>query len=227
MTGLWILPVLIFVSALPVIAAWVWFTVDRIPVPLPFFLVSLLAGIAALPLAGLLQSLFSPPVAAGMGGLLLRLFLQIALTEEAGRLVIFVALYIVARRFSCPVDETRAAAAGLVAGLGFAIIETASYGSSRLGIALLRAFTAAPIHGAAGSRVAAAVFLMPARPFASVSRFLGAVFIHGIYNLMVIRPGIPVFLPVVLVAAALLPVLRTIRAGRNRAFPKGGGAPPD
>jgi RsiW-degrading membrane proteinase PrsW (M82 family) len=141
---------------------------------------------------------------------------QIALTEEAGRLLILLVLSLVLARFektpALP-PENLGSAMGLLAGLGFAVIETATYGAADLRNALLRAFTAAPLHGACGSRVGAAVFGFRDAPFRSVFRFAAAVLIHGTYNFMAVNPGMPVVFPILLVAASLFSALQTIRPG--------------
>ncbi|MDR1908894.1 MAG: PrsW family intramembrane metalloprotease [Spirochaetaceae bacterium] len=206
MSGFGIILVLILFSALPVIAVRIWFSAAGVPLRPLGFLGSLLAGILTLLPAALLQSLFP----ASWGGLMLRIFVRIALTEEAARLAVLALFFAILRRGS-PLSEAEAAASGLVAGLGFAILETASYASAGLGIALLRAVTAAPLHGACGGRVACALYRFPGRPALAVSGFIIAVLLHGLFNFMVLKPGIPAPLPVILAAAALLPVLRTIQ----------------
>jgi len=109
---------------------------------------------------------------------------------------------------------TMASAAGLIAGLGFAIIESAVYGASNPGNALLRTFTAAPLHGACGYRVGSSVAMFEERPLQAVFRFLSAVVIHGLYNFMLIIPGFVPSMGAILIAlSALTTSVLAIRAG--------------
>jgi RsiW-degrading membrane proteinase PrsW (M82 family) len=122
------------------------------------------------------------------------------------------------RRYSDSV--TKASAAGLIAGLGFAILESAVYGAANPGNALLRAFTAAPLHGACGSRVGASVVLLREHPVQAVSRFLTAVVIHGIYNFMLIIPGrLPPLTAVLIALSALASAVVTIHRGAREIQP--------
>jgi RsiW-degrading membrane proteinase PrsW (M82 family) len=82
-----------------------------------------------------------------------------------------------------------ASAAGLITGLGFAIIESAVFGASNPGNALLRAFTAAPLHGACGARVGSSIVMFRKYPMQAFFRFIFAVATHGIYDFMLIIPG--------------------------------------
>jgi RsiW-degrading membrane proteinase PrsW (M82 family) len=215
MNGLWILFLLIFISALPVFAVYLWFRRNKYPLSLPWILWSLLGGIIALLAAGLLQSLFPPDSRTGLGVLFFKIFVQIALTEEAGRLAVLFVLFWLARRLANfgPITGSLGAAMGLFTGLGFAVVETASYGAVNLGIALLRAVTAAPLHGACGARVGVTAAGIYREPLRALLRFFSAVAIHGMYNLMILSPGVPAFLSVLIAFAALISSLQMIRAG--------------
>jgi RsiW-degrading membrane proteinase PrsW (M82 family) len=109
------------------------------------------------------------------------------------------------------------AAAGLAAGLGFAVIESASYGAADLNIALLRAFTSAPLHGACGARVGSAAFTPLKQPGRAFFRFLSAAIIHGMYDFIIISPRLPSALSVLIAFTALAASVQEIRRG----------APPD
>lgn len=80
-------------------------------------------------------------------------------------------------------------AAGLIAGFGFALLESAVFGAVNPGITLFRLFTAAPIHGACGARTGSAAMLLKKHPIQAFFRFLTAVMIHGIYNTLIVIPG--------------------------------------
>jgi RsiW-degrading membrane proteinase PrsW (M82 family) len=229
MMGLWILLLIIFISALPVLGALLWFRLIRFNLSPVWFLISLAVGAAALLLAGTFQLFFPPLSAASLGELLIRLFLQIALTEEMGRLLLLLLLFWLRSHLlkGDPLHGTRGihppgyplsfgAATGLLAGLGFAVVENASYGAANLGLILLRVLTAAPLHGACGGRIGMMILGIKDQPVRGAFWFLSAVLIHGMYNFMVINPGIPVVFPIILVLAALIPVIQTIQADRRK-----------
>lgn len=213
MPGVGVLIILLFISSIPAIAVFMWFRFARYPFSLRRFSFSLLAGAVSFFPALLFQHLLDAAdkgifYAMGKWGLFTRIFIRIAFTEEFSRLIILIILFLVIHRFSSirqPGQDltslqetglhnaisanTMASATGLVAGLGFAILESAVYGASDPGNALLRIFTAAPLHGACGFRVGSSVVLFRGHPIQAVFRFLSAVVIHGIYNFMLIIPG--------------------------------------
>lgn len=223
MTGLWILLLLILISALPVISCLIWFRRSKTPVSLPWLLYSLLGGGIALLVAGLLQSFFPPLNSPTMRTVLFKLFIQIALTEETGRLLVLLLLCALRPHLTKPAPlspEALGAITGLLTGLGFAVIETATYGAidTNLTIALVRSLTAALIHGACGSRVGIAAFCLKDAPARSLLRFASAAAIHGIYNFMVANPGFPAFFPILLALAALLSSIQSIRTGKSAIY---------
>jgi hypothetical protein len=82
-----------------------------------------------------------------------------------------------------------------------------------MGITLLRAVTAAPLHGACGARVGIAAMIGNREPVHALCRFLPAVAIHGMYNFMVISPGIPaIVLALLITLTALASSIQVIRA---------------
>jgi RsiW-degrading membrane proteinase PrsW (M82 family) len=214
MTGLWILLLLILISALPVLALILWLRFRRFPIRPHLFLLAFLGGALSLGTAAVLQNLFPQTGEATMGVLLFKIFIQIALMEELGRLGVFSLLFYFIRRFG---KDTEAytpafgAIAGLIGGLGFAVIETAVYGVGNFNIALVRAVTAAPLHGACGIRIGMAIFHAKGAPALALVRFLYAAGIHGMYNFMIISPGIPLVFPVLIAFIALLSSIQLIR----------------
>ncbi|GHV89743.1 hypothetical protein AGMMS50268_02460 [Spirochaetia bacterium] len=231
MNGLLVLLLLILIAALPVFLVYLWFRISRFPLSLPWFLFFLLSGAAALFIALLLQRLFpaSPPANSPLASVIFNVFCQIALTEELGRLLMlllfFKILNLIGKGFppspkppglpgainaAGPVPDISSnnaalwgAIAGLIAGLGFALIENASYGAANMGVTLLRSFTAAPLHGACGARVGAAAAICRDRPLPALARFLSAVAIHGMYNFMILIPGIPIVFAIFAALSAL------------------------
>jgi RsiW-degrading membrane proteinase PrsW (M82 family) len=227
MPGLGVLIFLLLLSSLPAIAVFVWFRLARYPFSPLRFSCALLAGAISFFPALVFQNVLSAATggivyAIGKWGLIAEIFLRIALTEEFSRLLALVILFFAIRRLRpggqdspSPVSSgTMASAAGLIAGLGFAIIESAVYGASNPGNALLRTFTAAPLHGACGFRVGSSIAMFPERPSHAIFRFLSAVVIHGLYNFMLLIPGIVPSAAAILIALfALISAILAIRSG--------------
>jgi RsiW-degrading membrane proteinase PrsW (M82 family) len=226
MPGVGVLIILLFISSIPAIAVFLWFRLAHYPFSLRRFSFALLAGTTSFFPALFLQNIFPAGNeifhALGKWSLVAEIFVRIAFTEEFSRLIILgILFFVIYRLFSTNAipdtdvsSVTIASATGLIAGLGFAILESAVYGASDPGNALLRIFTAVPLHGACGSRVGIAAITLPERPFPAIFRFLTAVAIHGIYNFMLIIPGIIPSVAAVLIAlSALASSIVAIRAG--------------
>ena len=209
--------ILIFISSIPAIAAFLWFRLARYPFSVTLFSAALLAGAVSFFPALLFQYAF--PAGSGIfqisgkWGLFAEIFIRIALTEELSRFLILLILFSVIHRAAGKPVSAMANAAGLVAGLGFAILESAVYGASSPVNALLRAFTAAPLHGACGSRVASSVVLLREHPVQGLFRFLSAVTVHGVYNFMLNMPGrFPPIAAVLIAISALVSAIQVIRS---------------
>jgi RsiW-degrading membrane proteinase PrsW (M82 family) len=216
--GLWVLILLILISALPVLLAYIWFRLGKFPISLPWFLLALLGGAAALVVAALMQSLVPGSERTTLWVVLYTIFVRIALLEEAGRFVVLLLIFGLHRRIkkeNAPRTPAYGAATGLLTGLGFAVIETASYGAADMSIALLRAFTAAPLHGACGSRVGLAALDCGRTPVRCAAWFFSAVIIHGAYNFLLVSPGTSRILPILIAFAMLISSVRIIRNGLN------------
>jgi len=216
---------LIFISSIPAIAAFLWFRLARFPFSMFKFSAALLAGATAFFPALVLQRAGSGILRlSGRWSLFVEIFIRIAFTEELSRFLILLILFAIIIRVSgikasgsmpagINANGIKAATAGLVAGLGFAILESAVYGASSPGNALLRAFTAAPLHGACGSRVGFSVVLLREHPARGILRFLSAVAIHGAYNFMLNIPGrFPPIAAVLIAVSALISAIQTIRS---------------
>jgi len=200
MPNIGILLALIAVSAIPAVAAFLWFRLARFPVSPRVFLVSLFAGATSVFAALFLQNFVTetgmlPPLT-DRTSLLLEIFVRIAFTEELARLFLLVPLFFAFRRFNqMPASpggvsaDAMAKASGLVAGLGFGILESATYGAAYPINVLFRALITTPLHAACGSRVGASIATFRERPALAVFQFLSAVAIHGIFNLLVVTPA--------------------------------------
>ena len=228
MSGTGVLFALILISSIPAIAVFAWFRLAHYPFSPSRFLFSLLAGAASF-----FPALFLQRILAARGGIFLtvgrwgpfvEIFGRIAFTEEISRLLMLSILFLALRRFRLlgeqdqfgpqPPPVTIACACGLVAGLGFAVLESAVYGASNPGNALLRVVTAAPLHGACGSRVGASIGMFRESPIQAVFRFLTAVIIHGVYNFMLVIPGtLPPLAAALIALSSLASCVLTIRAG--------------
>ena len=206
MSGVMVLLLLILISSILAIAVFVWFRLARYEFPVLLFFCSLLAGATSFFPALLLQE-FVPE-----GGAL-SVYIR-AFTEELSRLLPLIILLLLFRRFAAASNNgfTTGTAAGLVAGLGFAILEGAVYSAANPDITLLRACTAAPLHGACGSRVGSAVVLFRENPARAITQFLFTVVIHGTYNTLLRIPGILSLIAAVLIAlSAFASSVLTIR----------------
>jgi len=224
---------LLLLSSLPVFFARWWFLRQKIPVSFPWFLLSLIAGVLSIFPAGLFQtwtaSLASPQ---GLSFILYSIFVRTALSEETSRLLTQIPLLMIHRRLaegpggkgpfyslpeaSLPDREPRTfgIASGLTAGLGFALVESAVYSlGSSFKVALLRAFTAAPLHGACGARSGYAIVRFREQPGKALFRFFTAVLIHGVYNLTLINPVIPSAVGVLIALAALFSSIQELGIG--------------
>jgi len=216
MSGLWVLVLLIFVSSIPLIAVFIWFRFARYPFSIYRFLFALLAGAAAVFPALILQNFFFAPIpATGKWSLFFQIFISIALTEELSRFLMLFILFWISSRYAATgeLQIQHGAASGLIAGFGFAVIEGAIYGASDTGVLLLRVFTAAPLHGACGYRVGTAAVLFRSNPYQANFRFLTATAIHGIYNFMIVMPGLPSFTAILIALSALASSILSIRNG--------------
>ncbi|MDR2370580.1 MAG: PrsW family intramembrane metalloprotease [Treponema sp.] len=203
--------VLMGAAALPVFAIYLWFRITRFPVPLPWFLCCLLGGLASVFIA-LILGLFVEGVLPASGKVFFVVF-RTALIEELSRVAVLFPLFAVFRRLKWNGGEY--CAAGLVGGLGFALAETASYGAAGINITLLRAFTAAPLHGACGARIGLSAAAFRENPPSGIMRFFSAVVIHMLYNFMILRSGIPSVLAVLAVFSFLISSLIFIRKSRE------------
>jgi len=222
MYGPWVLLILIVISSLPLIAVYIWFRLAKYQLSLIRFLFALLAGAAAFFPALILQGLLGFSLPAGRAALFYNFFVRIAFTEELSRLLMLSIFFWIsgfvktAGNFREPFSYgtvKKGTAIGLVAGLGFALLESAVYGASNTGVLLIRAVTAAPLHGACGSRIGAAAVMFRTNPVQAIFRILTATAIHGVYDLMVVLPGFPSIAAVLIAISALISAIITIRGG--------------
>jgi len=203
-------------------AVFIWFRLAKYQLSLVSFLFALLAGAAAFFPAIILQGLLAISLPSGRTALFYNFFVRIAFTEEFSRLLMLFIFFWISRLIKPAGNSGQplsyntvklGTAIGLVVGLGFALLETAVYGASDTGVLLIRAVTAAPLHGACGSRVGAAAVMFRTNPVQAVFRILTATAIHGVYDLMVILRGFPAIAAVLIAITALVSAIVTIRGG--------------
>jgi len=216
MSGSWLLLIIILFSSLPVIAIFIWFRIAKYKFSLTWFFLALLAGAAAFfPALFLQKILLFPEFTQGRAALIFEFFIRIAFTEELSRLLIlflFIWICNLILKLNKKTDSSanndlllyKGTAAGLIAGLGFFILESIRFtaASMDINIALLRIFTAA-LHGACGSRIGAAAVLFPNKPIQAVYKIIAATAMHGIYNFMVTIPGLPSVIACLIALSAL------------------------
>ena len=230
MYAAWVLTVLIFVSSFPVIAVYVWFRLAKFQFSLIRFLFALLAGAAAFFPALILQEfLLFPSLVQGRAALFYEIFIRVALSEELSRLLMLFIFFLISSLFvkephdKHPMDFDqqledniikKGTATGLIAGLGFAILESARFAASDLDInlVLLRIFTAA-LHGACGSRIGAAAVMFRSNPLPALFKILAATAIHGVFNFMVTIPGFPSIAAILIAVSSLTTTILSIRSG--------------
>ena len=236
MYSAWVIFILILISSFPVIAAYIWFRAAKYQFSITWFFSALLAGAAAFFPALFFQDLLiGVNITGSRAALLFEYFIRVAFSEEISRFLVLLVFFraadmIVKKKFSDG-DERQntrptfnsikiGAAAGLIAGIGFSILETARYTASgaEINIILLRFFTAA-IHGACGSRIGTAAVMLRSNPFQAVLRILTAAAIHGIFNLMVTIPGFPSIAAFVIAVSALTTAVLSIRGVNFSAAP--------
>jgi RsiW-degrading membrane proteinase PrsW (M82 family) len=219
--------VLLFVIfIIPVIAVYIWFRTAKYQLSLIRFLLALLAGAAAFFPALVLQDILRFSfLYQGRGAVFYNFFIRIAFTEEFSRLLILFIFFFISSRINPndslnqPITDNiikKGTAIGLIAGFGFAILESARYAASDMNIriALLRIFTAA-LHGACSARTGSAVVIFRKSPIQAFLRFLTAVAIHGVYNLMVAIPGLPSITAILIALSAISTSILSIRGGWN------------
>lgn len=197
--------VLLLVLCFLPLCAWCAYAFARKILALPSILYSLLAGLAVVILASVLQLAFDRAIASfsGLTGVLLRSFLVSALVEESVRLGA-IGLQPLGAKDPYDADALRAFLAGAVAiGFSFAAFENVAYAVKNPVSLALRYLTAVPLH-ASLALVCAMSFtgrFSGSRNF-SPGYYAGAVILHGIYNVCMETGGalvIPACLLVVLV----------------------------
>jgi len=217
MNGIWILLLIILCSSLPAILVFFWLKSKKSAVTLPWFLVSLAAGIISFLLAAFIHDIFIPDKKAALWPVLFTIFIRIALVEESSRIVTLFP-FLKANKNPQHKESNFGAALGLAAGLGFAFIESTYHGITNLNITILRIFTTAPLHAACGIRAGTAVFTLRQHPLKALLLFASTILIHGTYNLIIVSPAYPSALAAIIAFAALFSSLSHLRASNTNEY---------
>jgi len=219
-----------------VIAVFGWFRLAKYQFSLYRFLFALLAGAAAFFPALILQELLVFTFHSSRATLFFQFFIRIALTEELSRFFILLVFFWISARISpdkqtyylsgsdqSEADQqrnsnliTKATATGLIAGLGFALLENAVYAASDINVLPLRIIITAAVHAACGARIGAAVVMIHSSPIQAILRILSATAIHGIYNLLVTMSGFSPLIAIFIAISALFSAIVTISGGWSK-----------
>ena len=233
MYGVLVLLGLILLSSLPVIIVYFWFRTAKYEFSIYWFLFILLVGAAAVFPALIFQGLLNFSFHHERAAVFYKYFVRIAFTEEFSRLLMLIIFFRIYSRISpekqiIPVPESerfggssylsfnqikKATAAGLIAGLGFSLIENAVYAASDPDKLALRIIITAAVHGACGARIGAAAVLLRRAPIQGILRIFTATAIHGVYNLLVDMSGFSPTVAILIAISALFSSILTISGG--------------
>ncbi|MCL2478906.1 MAG: PrsW family glutamic-type intramembrane protease [Treponema sp.] len=209
--------ILCAVAFLPFVPVYFWFR--HMKYGIARLLLPAAAGFLSVLLAGLVQG-FIPlhlPGQSQMTEMLFGVFIRVSLTEELVRFLVLFLMFSIfpfsrilfngqqSRKNSGDKPELFfGAPSGLAAGLGFAAGESIFYGLASPSVAVLRIFTAVPLHAACGARIGSALGQIRRHHVAAIVLFITAFFIHAVYDLCIQNPVVPEFLPIVIALAAMI-----------------------
>jgi hypothetical protein len=202
-------------SFLPLAAAW--FCLRRaIDISALAFLMPLAAGLLSLALAAVAQSILPQVEYSSIRGVLILSALRTALIEEGSRFIMLTLLFTPARFFrTAENSESLSVSAGMIAGLAFASVETASFAAANPMSAPVRLIGAVLLHAACGMRCALAASAVFSRKLSGILKFLSAVSIHAVYNLVTTRGGFFTVLAILLAISSFASSLRYISYKKN------------
>ncbi|MDR2468261.1 MAG: PrsW family intramembrane metalloprotease [Spirochaetaceae bacterium] len=215
MSSVLVVLLILVLSFVPVTLAFFWIRRRGIVFPFLVTLLFLAAGVATLVMAAVIQSLITealPEGAASFAAQFFDVFVRVALTEEGARFLVFFVLFAGIRVFSSQsiLNEGFSAGGGLLAGLSFAALETAAHAASEAGVVLVRALSAAPLHGACGIRCAQSALSAEKTPLIAAGRLISAILLHACYNFMLPRGGIMAALAIFLALSSLVSSARAV-----------------
>jgi hypothetical protein len=230
MSALFVVVLMILIAGLPV-AAGCWYFRAKHTVAARVFLVAMLTGIVAVLLAAGAQLLIAPlsPQPNLQSGtkwvILYTIFIEIASTEELAR-VLMLALFSRLLKKTIEKDPHNRTALmrtlGMIAGFSFAAVETIFFTMTNPDSGLVRAISAAPLHGACGIRAGNSVLYGKRSAGLSLLSLFFAIALHGIYNFLAQRGGYFPYLGVALAITAFLSGAQSIRFEKKEENDAGG-----
>jgi hypothetical protein len=212
MSTMLIVVLMILIAGLPVSAGW-WYYRVKHAAPGRLLPAALLAGLAAVLLAAAAQLAIAPLTpqpdltSGAKPAILYKIFVEIATTEELARflaLLVFSPLFKKSMERSGQNKSALMRTFGMLAGFSFAAIETVFFTITSPGSELIRAISAAPLHGACGIRAATAALHLKETPALSAFSLVFAIALHGVYNFLSQRGGPFAYLGVALAVSAFI-----------------------
>ena len=202
----------LLISIVPLIGVIIWFKYKKYSFSMYMICASFFTGLVTVFAAFLFHKNFeylgSLIPAAGRWENIYKNFIQISFSEEISRFILLVIFYLVLNRIkrneNFMPNDAWFCATGLISGFGFAVLEGTVIGISYSNFTWMRIFTAAPLHAACGCRVAFSASNLRKYPAQSIFRFLSAVAIHGLYNILIARNHLPSQLAAILIAITSL-----------------------
>jgi RsiW-degrading membrane proteinase PrsW (M82 family) len=198
----------LLLSALPSAAAWLYLRRSMKMRP-SSFAASFAAGLLSLALAAVLQAAAFVIAGGAMAGGTAAGALKTALIEEGCRFAALCLLFAV-RRLQAEDTEggpRRAAACGMVAGLSFAAVESASLAAGNPASLIVR-LASAVLHAACGMRCAKAAASVRRQKPAFIISLAAAVALHFAYNVMAPRGGLFAVMAVLLAIVSFVSGMR-------------------
>ena len=198
----------ILISIVPIVGLIIWFKYKKYPFSLLAICASFFTGLVTVFVAFLFHNNFEylghfiPADSRWVN--FYKNFIQFSFSEEISRFILLLIFYLIYSRIrrneNSMQNEGWFCAVGIIAGFGFAVLESTVIDISYANFTWMRIFTAAPLHAACGCRVAFSVANLKKYPAQSIFRFFSAVAIHGLYNILIIRNHLPSQIAAILIA---------------------------
>jgi RsiW-degrading membrane proteinase PrsW (M82 family) len=180
------------------------------------FFAALITGLLSLALAAVVQVMLPQVELDITQGSLLLNALRSALTEEGSRFIVLALLFVIMPPFkNHESDESVNAAAGMIAGLAFAAVETASLAAANPLAGPVRLISAVFLHAACGIRGALAASTVIAQKLSCISSLVLAIALHTVYNFMTPQGGILSILAILLAVSSFSSGLRYMNGQKN------------
>jgi len=222
------------ISALPVVITSLYIKHTYSSINLWYILSTLAIGVLSLFVGSMLQLFLPISTNTTRLSLLYNVFIRNAFIEEVGRLIAFWLMLVmvpiigpssaVLQTLRMHTSRELMIYRGILAGFMFAMIENLSYGLLSLELIIIRTVTSAFLHAACSARIALAVYYgwsasasthSPSNIGKALFYGIGAILIHGIYNLMLLSSSAFVVIPIALAFIALASILALTKMDRK------------